>query len=252
VNEDLALLSSGDPSLIITNRRVEVFVFRTELAEDKIQWLSTFLSDYELQKALSYRFPPRARCFKVTRGVLRGILSGIIGVHPCRIPFEYGPDGKPFIPDNAGLIPLCFNLTHCSNYGAVGVAGPKIPLGIDMEMADPRRPYMDIARRYFTPQEVQELEGAVSSDREKMFYRIWTRKEAYVKARGLGMAVSLGRVRVSGDDKPRLIDDPDLPRGEESLWRMVDLPIKDPDYYGALCFFGRGSPMEQIFHRLNF
>ena len=90
------------------------------------------------------------------------------------------------------FIPLRFNLTHSDGIVACAIS-VRIELGIDAENMNRARSPMDIARSVFAPSELAALERAPQTAREELFFAFWTLKEAYVKARGLGLSLPLDR-----------------------------------------------------------
>jgi 4'-phosphopantetheinyl transferase len=93
-------------------------------------------------------------------------------------------------------VDLHFNLTHSHNVAlfAFTLSGE---VGIDVEYIRPSHREMDLAERFFSPQEVAALRAFPESSQREMFFRCWTRKEAYIKARGAGLSISLASFTVS-------------------------------------------------------
>jgi 4'-phosphopantetheinyl transferase len=128
------------------------------------------------------------------RAALRGVLAAYAGADPAVVRIERapcvrcgGPHGKPFLaaPEAAGW--LRFNLSHSGDLALVAVAHGR-EVGVDVEEMRPGRPLARIAERGFTAAEHAGLRSLPEDERDRAFYRLWARKEAYLKATGEGLA----------------------------------------------------------------
>jgi 4'-phosphopantetheinyl transferase len=143
------------------------------------------LADDERARAARFVFERDRRRFVAARGILRRILGDRLGVEPGRIRFEYGPRGKPRLagPD----APVRFNVAHSGGHGLV-VVSATADVGADLEVVRPLADAMAIAERHFSPDERSRLLALPAAEREVAFFRCWTRKEAYIKGLGEGLA----------------------------------------------------------------
>jgi 4'-phosphopantetheinyl transferase len=147
--------------------------------------LESLLDEQELQRAKLLRSPDKARSFVVARARLRQILSGYLGREPQSLRFSYGPAGKPAL---AGLVDsLSFNLAHSGNWCVCAVVG-RGEVGVDVETINPGLDYAKLARRFFSETENKWLRACPEPRRLRCFYRIWTRKEAWLKGKGGGFS----------------------------------------------------------------
>ena len=147
--------------------------------------LEHHLDEQELQRAKRLRSPDKARTFVVARARLRQILSGYLDRDPQSLRFSYGPAGKPAL---VGLVDsLSFNLAHSGNWGVCAVVG-RGEVGVDVETINPALNYANLARRFFSETENQWLRACPEPRRLRCFYRIWTRKEAWLKGKGGGFS----------------------------------------------------------------
>ena len=172
--------------------------------DEELARCRALLSDDERARAERFRFEKHARRFTVARANLRTILGEVTGRAPRSIEIATSAHGKPLVDG------VEFNLSHSSELAVVAVAESRV--GIDVERVRDR-PVLEIAERFFAPDEVDELRRA--GDPLHAFFRCWTAKEAYLKARGEGItlpldwfAVSLDRaspslLRADGDDPSR-------------------------------------------------
>ncbi len=150
----------------------------------------------------------RRRCeFLVCRGALRRILSGVLDLHPLAVPIREGAHGKPRLAPrrspSRSLPPAGFNVSHSGDRFIVALALGLEP-GVDIERIRPRRSLARLARRFFSPSEQRAV--AEDPDPLRAFHRIWSRKEAVIKADGRGVALGLDRFDVTGGDPPALLD----------------------------------------------
>ena len=149
---------------------------------------ATLLPD-EISRADRFHFPRDRARFVAARGILRTLLGAYLKREPQSLNFRYGPQGKPKLEQTQG-ISLHFNLSHKEGLGVYAFARQR-QLGIDVEAIATEFPGEDIARRFFSPRERQELVGLSPDLRAEAFFLAWTRKEAYIKAQGPGLHIKL-------------------------------------------------------------
>ena len=145
----------------------------------------------------------RRREFLVARGALRRVLAGALGIDPLVVPIREGAHGKPdLVPRGPGLPPIGFNLSHSGDRFIVALALGLDP-GVDVELIRPRRSLDLLARHCFSPAERRAVAG--DPDPMHAFYRVWSRKEAVIKADGRGVSIGLDRFDVSAGEPPALL-----------------------------------------------
>jgi 4'-phosphopantetheinyl transferase len=169
--------------------------------------------------------------------MLRQILAGYTNADPAALRFVYGDYGKPALDGAAGP---AFNLAHSHDQIVVAVA-PAGPLGVDLEWVRPIPDAWAIAAHYFTLGELAELRSLPAAQFPAGFYAAWTRKEAFLKAVGSGLAVPLDAVEVSlrPGDPPALRRVP--PDQAATPWHLYDLDLR-PAYRAALVVAGPAVP----------
>ena len=213
---------------------VHVFRLRLNLPPERLEALRALLSPDELARADRYRSKHDGARFTAARGQLRALLADYAKIDPKQITFENSPHGKPAL---AGVM-LSFNLSHSGELALVAVAGAGVELGIDIETVRRDLEFERLAQRFFAPGETAALLALPPEQRTDAFFACWTRKEAYMKARGLGLAIPLDGFEVSLDpgDPPRLLRPAaGDPHGEE--WVMLQMD-PGPGYTAALCARG--------------
>jgi 4'-phosphopantetheinyl transferase len=176
----------------------DVHLWRASLDCDApvLSRLETTLSPDELARANRFVFPADRSHFVAARGILRELLGAYLRLLPAELKFRYGNHGKPALDRNASAADLQFNLSHS---GGIAIYAFSLGrrLGVDVEQIRPQRAGEDIARRYFAPREVRELQALPAHLRTQGFFLCWTRKEAYVKAHGAGLSLPLDSFTVS-------------------------------------------------------
>lgn len=137
--------------------------------------------------------------FLQTRGMVRTILSGYTGVAPEDCAFQTAPGGRPSLAGRAAETGIDFNVSHTRGLIAIVVAS-KVCVGIDVEGIE--RPWSEgLPDRFFAPDEAAALAALPAAVRQVRFYEYWTVKEAYIKARGLGLALPLDGFAIAFPDK---------------------------------------------------
>jgi len=203
---------------------VRVLHASLEVSDDELARCRALLNDEERARADRFRFAKHARRFTVARAFLRTALGDTLGRSAESIVLELSENGKPFLAGGE----LQFNLSHSHELAVMAIAETRV--GVDVEHVRPMPDASRLAERFFAPDEASGLRRVAEDDRDHAFFRIWTAKEAYLKARGAGIAVlPLSSFAVSLDrDAPSLLraDDDDPAR-----WRLSRGSVPD----GYLC-----------------
>ncbi|RLB64448.1 MAG: hypothetical protein DRH08_09585 [Deltaproteobacteria bacterium] len=180
----LALTPWQNPPLHpeLTEQSVHLWRFPLDCHES----LESFLNDDESQRARRLRVPGKKRDFIVARARLRQILSRYLDLAPEILRFNYGPSGKPALEGQPTDGPA-FNLAHSGRWGLCAVTRG-IEVGVDIENVDRQLDYEKLAAHFFSASERNWLQASSALRRRRNFFRIWTRKEAWLKAKGSGFS----------------------------------------------------------------
>lgn len=209
---------------------VDIWRVQINIPENSRKQLESTLSAEEAERAARFHFPADRNRFIVTHGCLRDILTRYIHSEPHQLSFSNGEHGKPALVSKEGFD---FNLAHSGDYVLIAIAhGHKV--GVDVERIRKGISSHVIARQYFSKAEVAELQELPLEQREVAFFSCWTRKEAYIKAQGLGLSLPLESFDVSlSPNEPPILratrPDPD----EAGRWTLLSLDV-DPGYGAAL------------------
>ncbi len=216
----------------------EVHVWRASLQQPAwaVAELATVLSEDERARAARFRFERDRSRYVVGRATLRTLLGRYSGVAPAAVRFRYGAFDKPLL-DGPGP---WFNLSHS---GALALyafsSAAEIGVDIELERADFSRER--IAERFFSPAEVAVLRALPVDEQPRAFLRCWTRKEAFVKARGDGLSLALDSFDVSlAPDAPAALLRTAWSEREPREWELHDLSDSGAGYLAAVTQRARG------------
>lgn len=207
----------------------------------EVDELWNILAENERERAQRYRFPKHRNEFVINRARVRGILARYVAKAPQDLVFEYSPHGKPSLE---GVQGWRFNLSHTEGLAALAVVQGR-EIGIDVERIRPQSDARRIAERFFSVPERQSLQAFSGDALDHAFFRCWTRKECYIKAKGEGLSLPLHQFDVSlGEGEPAMLlsTRPDPKEAEE--WVMYDLALK-PGYAAALAVSADLSSVSQ-------
>jgi 4'-phosphopantetheinyl transferase len=171
---------------------VHVWLASPEDVEDSEQLAAcrAMLSDDERARLARLRPGPDRRAFLAAHALVRSALSRYADVPPEAWTFAVNHRGRPEIAGPDAVPALHFSLSHTSGLTACAVA-LDFDCGVDVESFDRRGDPLKVARRVLSPKELSDLEARTAETRRNHFLAYWTLKEAYVKARGLGLSLPL-------------------------------------------------------------
>ena len=155
------------------------------------------LDDDERSKARRFYFSRDRERFIVARGILRSLLAGYLGRVPNSISFTYGSHGKPALASESGADAIRFNLSHSHGTALYALTRSR-EIGVDLEFIRCDLKAEQIAGQFFSHSEIVALRALPPSVRDYGFFLCWTRKEAYIKARGEGLSMQIGRASWRG------------------------------------------------------
>jgi 4'-phosphopantetheinyl transferase len=207
------------------------------LSPESLDEAYTILADDEIERARRYKLPGDRRRFVSARVFLRKTLATYLSVSPFELSFVYGAFGKPGLSPRPDGTRVEFNLSHSGDMAILAVTGGP-DVGIDVEQVIPMSDLQGMASRFFSAYENAILSEVPLHIRDLAFYCCWTRKEAFLKALGCGLAHPLNSFDVSLDERrPRLV----AVRGDgeaPSTWTLVHL-CPAPGYVAALVVKGQ-------------
>jgi len=205
---------------------------------DQLAWeketgaLFELLDSEERERAARFKFPEPRNQFVISRALLRQCLGRYLHIEAREIRFRTTANGKPELAGNADLhlqdLPvndLRFNLSHTQGVTVFAVARHR-QVGVDVERIRQDTNALELAERFFSRPEVEWLRSQPASEHIPSFFSCWTAKEAYIKAHGQGLSMSLNSFGVlpivgAADSKLQLsvYEDPQESR-RWSIWRL--------------------------------
>jgi 4'-phosphopantetheinyl transferase len=222
--------------LAADSRRIDLWcTYISEIGDDSLwpRYEGLLTADERAARA-RFRFARDQRRYLVTRALVRTVLSRYAAVRPEDWVFSAGPRGRPVICAPLPAPALEFNISHSADLVMLGVTSGRA-LGIDTESIEARDADIDGLDRYFAPEESAALLSLPPRERRRRFFELWTLKESYMKARGMGLAIRLDafRFELAGEHgltlhmRPELGDSP-------GRWRLWQLVLRS-DYLAAVC-----------------
>lgn len=211
-----------------------------------VEQAAQLLSADETARAARFYFDRDRHHYIVARAALRQLLGQRLGLAPEAVSFQYGPAGKPALAPAQATPSLSFNLSHSHELALVALADGA-ELGVDVEYWRDLPDLLDLARRFFSPREAARLLALPAAEQRSAFFRCWTRKEAYLKARGDGLAGGLSSFDVAFEtgQPPALLRTLDNP-SEAARWSLLDV-TPAPLYAGAVAVAAQ-QPRLSIHH----
>jgi 4'-phosphopantetheinyl transferase len=210
---------------------LHVWALPLDRTEREMADLAAVLTEDENVRAARLKEGPIRDEFVAARGLLRTVLGRYRPLKPIQFRFRHGPTGKPYLADVEPE--LFFNLSH-SNGMALLALSVTCEVGVDVERYRTFRNELGLARRYFLPQEAAGLEALPPESRQRAFFRVWTAKEAILKACGRGLANYLESILLSVEpDAPLQLLTFDGSAQEAQSWGLTHL-TPAPAFLGAV------------------
>lgn len=222
-----------------TTRRgdVRVWLVALDRSAAAVERLRAILTADERERADRFHFHHDATRWTVARATLRSILGETLGVEPRHVRFVHGERGKPELAEPFARSGLRFNLSHSAGLALCALTG-KRRIGVDIERVRPLADLEQIADRTFSPREREAIRRLAPEFRHEAFFNCWTRKEAYIKAIGEGLAHPLDRFSVSlVPGAPARLECVDDDPTEAKAWTLEAL-VPSPGYTAAVIVEG--------------
>jgi 4'-phosphopantetheinyl transferase len=216
-------------------RKIHIYCVDLDAADLDLGRLEASLSPDEAAQAARFRFARDRRRYVARHAVLRTLLAAYRGGRSGTPDFTLNAYGKPSLPDGPS-----FNMSHSHGTALIAIAPEGGEIGCDIERREPSFADEGIAERFFSPGEAATLCALPDDLATQAFFDCWTRKEAYVKARGLGLALALDSFEVELD-----------PRRPAALHRGCDgwsLHSFEPAPHFHAAIVAEGEDWETIFH----
>ena len=231
-------MASSIPHL--EDKTVHIWRLTLPVPEKTIEEFKNVLSPDEILRIKNFHFKPDREQYIASRGGLRNILSHYLNIEPQNICFSYTNYGKPYLD----CTDLTFNTSHSGKFIIYAITR-KACIGIDIEQLKSDLDFLSLAKTIFSEEEYIKFVMIPPHDKPLAFYRYWTRKEAYLKAIGIGLHYPLNQVQVSflSTEKPKLLS-AQLHHSEPHLWQLEEI-LLDQNCVAAIA-------TRQKYHNLYF
>jgi 4'-phosphopantetheinyl transferase len=197
-------------------------------------WLMQLLTPEEREQAARFHFERDQNRFAITRGILRVLLAKYTSTPPEDLRFERGPYGKPALARECGADAFHFNVSHSGIWALLAIAR-SAEVGVDVEKVRADVDLLDVAQAVFSPREFATLRALPDDGSQReAFFACWSRKEAYIKAVGMGVALGLDTFDVSiKPGKPAALLYSAHESDAHDHWTLIDLEVEE-GYHAAL------------------
>lgn len=202
---------------------VHLWITPLDLAEGQLSDFLSCLSEEEFNRSSRFYFPIHRNRYIAAHGWLRRILSRYLSLTARELDFSFGPKGKPAL--SGGVEGMQFNMAHSEGLALIAVSW-ETRVGVDIERVRPLKDSEGLVARFFSTRESAAFSALPEQLRATAFFNLWTRKEAWLKATGEGIADLLSEVEVSflPGEGAALLTLPDQYRAAEE-WRLYDVPV---------------------------
>jgi 4'-phosphopantetheinyl transferase len=228
------------PQLRLTANEIQVWCAKLDIGVAALVGLTAHLSGEEKERAKRFSVAVERDRFIAARGILRELLGSYVQRAPASLSLETSLRGKPYLCRRTGALDARFNLSHSHGLALFAFCLGR-EVGIDIEKFRPEFMRDGIAERYFSVQEREDLQATPTELRADAFFRCWTRKEAYLKARGDGLHVPLESFAVSL--KPN--EPPKLWSADSKKWNLYSIETHT-GFVGAVAV--EGPPCRLFYH----
>ena len=216
---------------------IHVWMIRLDAEQSFFDNAWNTLSDEERRRADRFHFNRDRRRFVISHACLRRILSRYLRLKPHCLQFSTGRHGKPLLVSRGNNTDIRFNLSHAEEMALVAVSD-STEVGIDVEYALRDCEIEAVASSFFSPQERKILkEQPDPAKHRRAFFRIWTRKEAWIKCTGKGFHQPVSELDLSSaDGRTNYLT---APAGDtDTAWTIRDIPLAATDYIASLAHEG--------------
>lgn len=180
---------------------IQVWAVRLDDPSVNLEHGPDLLSPDERERATRFKFEQHRRRYLVAHIALHEILSRYLLIDPESLSFDIGANGKPRLAQALAPSGIEFNLSHSNEMALLAVARGR-EVGVDIEHAREKFEFQEVAERFFTAKEVAAMGGLPATLQRQAFFKCWTSKEAFLKAKGTGLSGALDEVEIAlGSDE---------------------------------------------------
>jgi len=225
----------------LNNDEIHILIIEFSKFTNQFNQYYKLLSKKEKQRADKFHFEKDRHVFAITRAILRLMFSQLLKIKPSEIKLKKNDYGKPYL-DGSHNSNIFFNVSHSKNYAIIGI-NLDSEIGVDIEFVNEKFITDEIAKNYFSKYEIDKYFSLSEHKKVKSFFNLWTRKEAYIKAKGMGLSIPLNSFDISLDETSPII----IKIGNKiniSDWHINNLSINN-DYCASLIYSGQPKKIIQ-------
>jgi 4'-phosphopantetheinyl transferase len=217
-------------------RCVHVWAVRLDDESVDLDRARAVISPDERERAARFKFARDRRRYLVAHVALHEILSRYLPIGPAGLSFDIGANGKPRLSQALAPSGVRFNLSHSNEMALLAITHGR-EVGVDIEYVKEDFEFQEVAERFFTTREVAAMRGLPSHLQRQAFFKCWTSKEAFLKAKGTGLSGQLDEVEITF----AVGDQVRISAGVEG-WSLVQL-MPDDGYEGTLVVASDAVPI---------
>ncbi len=228
--------------------RIDIWVTRPDQVtdDDLLKRYRALLAPEEGERMQRFVRDMDRHRFLVTRALTRSVLGRYLSVEAAALQFGKNRYGRPFLQNGGDdAQTLSFNITHTHDCVVLGITRQRT-LGIDIESTSRRAATLGIADKHFSERECRALNALPAADQQQRFFAYWTLKESYIKARGMVLAIPLGKFSFDFADSGHFsfATDPDL-QDDAAQWRFWQIGIAE-DFLISICASTMDEPLPAL------
>lgn len=219
---------------------IHIWYLPLSIDDDRLEQCLQVLANEETDRAAKFAFPFLRQRYIAAHGMLRLILGSLLNRDPASLSFRTGDHGKPFLIAEE----LQFNLSHSSGHGLLAVTC-QAEIGVDIEGMSRKVDTSGIAERFFSETETGELFALNDDQQRHGFFNLWTRKEAWLKATGIGISEGLNKVEFNcrpGDPAQLLRINGEEKQAE--TWHIITFSTPAEEFIGSVAIEAEPSQIQ--------
>lgn len=205
----------------------EIHIYRLQIkcGTDRLLSDRSLLNAAELERAGRFHYEKDRQTYVRTRATLRRLLGRYLNVAPASLSFKYSEYGKPLLPSGSRAGNISFNVSHSGGYALLAFTR-EADIGVDLELMDPTIDTTELTKRFFSQTERDQLLRLPAAEQIPAFYRTWTRKEAFLKAHGVGLSLPLDAFAVTIElELPTRLERIDWATGTSCDWSLASFMV---------------------------
>lgn len=216
-----------NPNYIINNNEVHIWNYLLDVTNPDVDFFYSLLNEEEKKGIDKIKLQGVRNRRIISKAIVKDIISKYLGINISQIKFLYNRFGKPVLPEEINLSGLRFNISHSNGLGIIALI-KKNQIGVDIEEIVELEDINDIIHTCFSKNEQYLFNDLELSEKTNLFYKIWTGKEAFIKAIGQGFSFPLQNISFGLDDDNKIIIN-EIADAQENLnnWKAYNFSSRE-------------------------